>query len=259
SPVGSTVVLGRRHGTSAEVSTVAATVASRIGVAGSQAHRSAVAPDRSGRAMVQLARSAAQETSLVAGWLRRAHLLDGVPWGELAVVARSGRQQDLVRRALAMGGVPVHVDRAGVVLGQDPAVEPLLLAFDVVTRPVDGPGWVLAPDEAVELLLGPLGGVDPVGLRRLRRRLRVEELGRGGGRGADELRAHAVTDPALRRASPADVPVDLRPLVRVGRILDAGWVAHEGPGTGGARGSAEEILWALWDATGLAEEWAAQA
>lgn len=258
-PVGSTVVLGRRHGTSAEVSTVAATVASRIGVAGSQAHRSAVAPDRSGRAMVQLARSAAQETSLVAGWLRRAHLLDGVPWGELAVVARSGRQQDLVRRALAMGGVPVHVDRAGVVLGQDPAVEPLLLAFDVVTRPVDGPGWVLAPDEAVELLLGPLGGVDPVGLRRLRRRLRVEELGRGGGRGADELLAHAVTDPALRRASPADVPVDLRPLVRVGRILDAGWVSHEGPGTGGARGSAEEILWALWDATGLAEEWAAQA
>lgn len=144
-------------------------------------------------------------------------------------------------------------------LGQDPAVEPLLLAFDVVTRPVDGPGWRVTPEEAVALLTGPFGGVDPVGLRRLRRRLRVEELAQGGRRGADELLAHAVTDPALRQASPADVPVDLAPVVRVGRILDAGWLAHEAADGGGAPGSAEDILWALWSASGLAEEWAAQA
>ena len=46
---------------------------------------------------------------------------------------------------------------------------------------------------------------------------------------------------------------------RGARILDAGWLAHEAADGGGAPGSAEDILWALWSASGLAEEWAAQA
>lgn len=256
---GSTVVLGRRHGTQDAVSDIGSRVASRIGVVGAQAHRQAAASGAPGKVRVELTRSSAQETTLVAGWLRTAHLVDGVPWRELAVIARSGRQQEQVRRALAVGGVPVQVDRAGLALGQDPAVTPLLLAFDVVTRSDDGPAWVVTPEEAVTLLTGPLGGVDPVGLRRLRRRLRVEELARGGARGADELLADMLTDPALRRASPADVPVDLEPLVRVGRVLDAGWLAHWGTTAESPQGSAEDVLWALWDTSGLAQEWAAQA
>lgn len=254
-----TVVLGQRHGTHEAVAEAAVRVATRVGVAGAQTQRRAVPATSGGGVAVELTRSSAQETTLVAGWLRKAHLVDGVPWRELAVIARSGRQQDLVRRALAVGGVPVQVDRAGMALGQDPAVTPLLLAFDVVTRPGEGVAWEVTPEEAVTLLTGPLGGVDPVGLRRLRRRLRVEELGRGGTRSADELLADMLIDPALRRASPADVPVDLEPLVRVGRVLDAGWVAHEGETAGAPGGSAEDVLWALWSVSGLAQEWNTQA
>lgn len=255
----SSITLGQRHGTHEQVAQVAVRVASRIGVAGAQGQRQAVPVGPRGGVAVELTRSPAQETTLVAGWLRRAHLVDGVPWHELAVIARSGRQQDLVRRALAVGGVPVHVDRTGTALGQDPGVTPLLLAFDVVTRPGDAPSWEVRPEEAVALLTGPLGGLDPVGLRRLRRRLRVEELARGGTRGADELLSDMFTDPALRSAASSDVPPDLQPLVHVGRVLDAGWVAHGGARPETPDGSAEDVLWALWSVSGLAEEWTAQA
>ncbi|MDQ2624277.1 MAG: AAA family ATPase, partial [Actinomycetota bacterium] len=41
--------------------------------------------------------SLAQQTALVARTLREAHLLDGVPWSEMAVVARSGAQVSALR------------------------------------------------------------------------------------------------------------------------------------------------------------------
>ena len=257
-----TVVLGQRHGSGGEVARVADRVAERIGVSGSRAHRRPGAGQGPGVVTVALARSAAQEAAHVARWLRRAHLVDGVPWEELVVIARSGRQQETVRRALAGGGVPVHVDRSGVPLGQDPAVLPFLLAFDIVTRgprEPDGDGaWWVDPEEAVQLLSSPLGGLDPLALRRLRRRLRAGELAAGGTRRADELLAELITDPQLRRSPDSDVDPGLTALVRVGRLLDAGARAHEGAPTG-ARGTAEDVLWALWQASGVAELWTSQA
>ncbi|ANS80416.1 ATP-dependent DNA helicase [Serinicoccus hydrothermalis] len=263
-----TVVLGARHTTSEAVGEVVDRVARRIGVTGSARHREPVDGARPGTARVHLTRSAAQEAALVARWLRHAHLVDGVPWGQLAVLARSGRQQDAVRRALASGGVPVRVDRSSVPLGADLAVQPLLLALDVVTRePVgENPGWAVGPEEAMELLRSPLGGLDPVGLRRLRRMLRGAELAEGGTRSAEDLLTLRLNDPDLRRAAPAQVPPELAPLVRVGRVLDAGRETYLRGGTGagtagGAQGGAgaDEILWALWAAAGLAQTWRRQA
>lgn len=254
------VVLAHRHGCSLAVAEVADRVAARIGVVGSAAHRKPRPGPAQGSAQVVLTASAAQESAHVARWLRHAHLVDGIPWSGLAVLARSGRQQETVRRALSSGGVPVHLDRSGLPLGQDPAVEPLLLAFDVVTREDDDhPWWRLTPEEAVALVTSPLGGLDPVGLRRVRRRLRVEEMAAGGSRAADELLAEALVDPGLRSGVPSDVHVDLHPLARVGSVLDAGWLARTEGGPGGTAGSAEDVLWALWDASGLAVSWAEQA
>lgn len=201
---------------------------------------------------VAVARSRAQEHAYVARWLRSAHLLDGVPWDQMVVIARSSAQQDAVRRALSSGGVAVRVDRSRVPLGQDPAVSPLLLAFDVVTRHPEVLGAPSA-EESVALLTSPLGGVDPVTLRRLRRRVRVAELEKGGGRGADEVLAALLVDPDLQRTPSSGRDPDLDPVVRVGEVLAAGAaVAARG-------GSAEEVLWALWDASRLASSWTAQA
>lgn len=257
-----TVVLRRRHGSGEDVARVADRVAERIGVSGARAHRGPAPGPGPGVASVALARSAAQEAAHVARWLRRAHLVDGVPWEELVVIARSGRQQETLRRVLAGGGVPVHLDRSGLPLGQDPAVLPFLLAFDVATRGPREPGgegtWWVEPEEAVALLTSPLGGLDPLALRRLRRRLRAQELADGGTRRADELLADLVGDPELRRAPDSDIDPGLMALVRVARVLEAGAQAHEGT-QGGARGTVEDVLWALWAASGVAELWTAQA
>ncbi len=250
------VVLGRRYRGGPELAGVTARVADRVGTTVGAAHRRVETHEAGGRdeVRVAVARSRAQEAAHVARVLRTAHLRDGVPWEEMAVVARSGAQQDSVRRALAAGGVPVRVDRAGLPVGQDPAVAPLLLAFDVVTRDPGAP-WLVTAEEAVELLTSPLGGVDPVQLRRLRRRLRLEELAAGGTRPADEVLADAVSDADLRATTSADLHPDVAPLVRVGRVLQAGRAALEGePG-----GTAEDVLWALWDASGLAALWSDQA
>lgn len=268
-----TILLRRRHGAGAAVAEVADRVAERIGVVGESGHRHpGPAPDPAagagaeavqapGSARVLLTRSAAQEAALVARWLRQAHLVEGVPWDRLAVIARSGQQQDTIRRVLASGGVPVQADRSGLPLGSDPAVIPLLLAFDVVTRPEASQGWSVTAEEAVTLLTSPLGGLDPVGLRRLRRHLRAAELGADGRRGADDLLAAEVTDPGLRTAPPSLVPVDLQPVVKVGLTLDAGWRAYRqaGEGTVEGLGAADAVLWALWSASGLAAAWARQA
>jgi superfamily I DNA/RNA helicase len=253
-----TVALRTRHRGGESLAAVQAAVAGRIGVVGGTRHRRPVpGPDVAEDAPVvevAVARSRPQENAYVAQWLRRAHLLDGVPWEEMAVLARSGAQQEAVRRALASGGVPVRVDRSGTPLGQDPAVAPLLTAFDVVTRDLHG-SWRVTPAEAVQLLTGPWGEVDPVQLRRLRRRVRTEELLAGGTRTADEVLAELLADPGLRATTPADLHPDLLALVRVGTVLDAGRavVSDDPPGT------AEDILWALWEATGLARAWADQA
>ena len=147
----------------------------------------------------------------------------------------------------------MRVDRAGLPVGQDPALTPLLLAFDVVTR--EESGWRLTAEEAVALVTSSLGGVDPVQLRRLRRRLRSEELAEGGGRAADEVLAAMVSDPGLRATTPADLHPDLLPLVRVAQVLDGGRVALDRE----PAGTAEDVLWGLWEASGLAALWADQA
>lgn len=249
------VSLRTRHRGGPALGAVQTAVSERIGVVLGTAHRRPVSEDVDGEQVeVAVARSRPQEGAHVAHWLRRAHLLEGVPWRQMCVVARSRDQQDAVRRALGTGGVPVHVDRSGLPVGQDPAVAPLLVAFDVVTGPGGG-RWEATPEQTVTLLTGPLGQVDPVQLRRMRRRVRSQELAAGGTRTADEVLAHRLSDPALRSTAPSDVDPELASLVRVGTVLDAGWAAAGGdpPGT------AEDVLWALWDASGLARAWHDQA
>ncbi|GAA5158555.1 ATP-dependent helicase [Ornithinimicrobium tianjinense] len=249
------VALRTRHRGGPQLAEVQAGVAERIGVVGGRAHRRPAPGGRPGESVeVAVARSRPQESAYVAHWLRRAHLMDGVPWEQMAVIARAGAQQDALRRALTSGGVPVEVDRAGLPLGLDPAVEPVLVAFDVVTRPAVG-AWEVRPEEAISLLTGPFGQVDPVHLRRLRRRVRTQELAEGGTRTADEILADLLIDEELRATTPAELHPDLAPLVRVGSVLDAGRaVASADPA-----GSAEDVLWTLWQASGLAESWGAQA
>ncbi|MFJ3666259.1 ATP-dependent helicase [Streptomyces sp. NPDC090106] len=75
------------------------------------------------------------ELDNIADILRRAHLEDGVPWGEMAVLVRAGsRMIPTVRRALTSAGVPLDIDGDDLALRHEPAVAPLLTALRAVAE-----------------------------------------------------------------------------------------------------------------------------
>ena len=75
---------------------------------------------------VRLFSSPAQEAVAVADALRRAHLIDGVPWSSMAVLVRSTRLAGPLQRALADAGVPVETPADERPLTREPVLEPLL-------------------------------------------------------------------------------------------------------------------------------------
>ncbi len=194
-----------------------------------------------GRVEVRLATSPTAEAALVADVLRRAHLHDGVPWSDMAVLLRSTpRSLATLRRGLLAAGVPVGVPAADLPLAEEPVVQALLDLLLVALRPdgVDEPA-------ALALLTGPLVRADALAVRRLRRALRAADLADGGRTPSDALLVEAVRDPRVGLLLPAPVR---RPLETVDRLVRAVREACSGPSGGG---TAEDALWAAWEAARL--------
>ncbi|MFC8372269.1 ATP-dependent helicase [Streptomyces sp. NPDC057239] len=219
-----------------------------------RAHRE-LTPDRDGgRVEVYTYPTSGTELDNIADILRRAHLEDGVPWKDMAVLVRAGaRTLPAVRRALTSAGVPVDVDGNDLPLRHEPAVAPLLTALRAVATaeaddredagagPEAEPCW-LDTETALALLTSPLAGMDAADLRRLGRALREEE--RAGGNPlpppSDELLARALAEP--ERLAVHD-PAYARGAQRLGGLLRRARERLAGGGT------AEEALWDLWDGT----------
>jgi len=176
---------------------------------------------------------------------RERHLLDGVPWSQMAVVLRSGGDVPAFERGLALADVPTAGSSARTALRDAPAASALLAAASLVLDREP-----LTPELAVALLTGPIGRLDGVGLRRLRLALRHDELAAGGDRTGDELLVDALAAPGgfeTIDAAPA------RRAARLAKVLGSARAVAVGGG------SIEDVLWALWDGSGLAAEWGAQA
>ncbi len=232
-----------RHGPALRA--VVRAITDRVGtVAGAEHRKAGPAPGSVDRPepRVALLTGVAQEAAYIAHELRQAHLDGAIGWGDMAVVVRSGERVTQLRRALSVAGVPVSVLGSQVPLREEPAVRPLLDVLAVVTGrvPLDAP-------VAAGLAISPVGGLDAVGLRRVRRALRAAELAGGGGRASDELLVEALEDPAKVVALRPEVAAPLR---RLGHVIAAGRRAAAAPGA-----DAHAVLWAVWDATGLAEPW----
>ncbi|MCF3102787.1 ATP-dependent helicase [Streptomyces roseoverticillatus] len=217
-----------------------------------RAHRDLAAVREGGSVEAYTYPTAGAETDNIADILRRAHLEDGVPWHEMAVLVRAGsRSIPSLRRALTSAGVPVEVDGDDIPLRQEPAVAPLLTALRVVaenvasaaaTEPSGGQTPAVDPETALTLLTSPLGGMDAADLRRLGRALRDEERAAGEAvpRPSDTLIAEALAEPG--RLAVHD-PAYARGAQRLGVLL------REARELLAAGGTAEEALWALWDGT----------
>ncbi|MGC4837251.1 ATP-dependent helicase [Micromonospora vinacea] len=189
-------------------------------------------------------RSATSEAAWLAHALRSAHLLDGVPWSRMAVLVRStALQLPTLRRALHAAGVPTVVHGEDLPLHLQPAVAPLLLLLRCALEPER-----LDEEAAVALLHSPLGGADPLAERRLRQGLRALALAGGDRRPSGELIVEALQDPEelagieRRWAEPAQAVAGLLAIARE---------AAARPGA-----TAEDVLWAVWHASGLADRWA---
>jgi superfamily I DNA/RNA helicase/RecB family exonuclease len=203
---------------------------------------------------IRLFPSVAAEVTGIADLLRRAHLLDGVPWSAMAVLVRSGvRSISTIRRALVAAGVPVSVAADEYPLAHDPAVAPLLRALEVINdslKPDGATRDALTPEVAQSLLLSPLGGATPGRLRVLGRRLRELDQETTGElpRQSPVLICEAIKQPGDL------VTIDewvTAPVRRLAGLLDTGRSIAESGGT------PAEVLWALWDgshwARGLAD------
>ncbi|NHU84449.1 ATP-dependent helicase [Kocuria sp. JC486] len=190
------------------------------------------------------------------GILRR-HLLEGVPFQDMAVVVRNSARLKSVQRQLEGLGIPVTTSAAETPVRDEPAVKPLLDALKLVVdahhndqEPTDESASLLAAVEAVDLLGSRIGGASAMDIRRLRQRLRYAELRDGGGRNSDQLLVEALVVPGALDAA----GVRSTPARRIARMVQAGRAALGGPNA-----TAETVLWALWEAAGVADAWQREA
>lgn len=174
--------------------------------------------------------------SIVVDTVRREHLENDVPWSDIAVVVRSASMIDEVRRALLQAGVPVALDPTDVVLSEQPLVKAMLLGLRSLIGELTTAQWR-------ELIIGPVGGSDPVSLRRLLRGLRRWDPERR----SEETLGQLIAAEELPDFGAVLTPRELKILTRIRKVLEAGRTELA------AGESVENVLWAIWSATGLSD------
>jgi superfamily I DNA/RNA helicase/RecB family exonuclease len=238
-----TVLLTKSHRMAPAIGQAVARLAARLP---GPARQLQPADGEQGRVDIRLHATAAAEANWVADQLRRARLIDGVPWSEMAVLVRSAiRSIPVLHRALAAAGVPVATTADELPLAEQPAVRPLLTLLRCAAAPAN-----LNPERAAQLLTSALGGADPLALRRLRRGLRRLESAAGGERSSDQLLVEVLTDgDQLHALADAEVA----PVRRINTLLATARRAIK-DGTG-----LEQVLWDVWQACGLEQRLVGQA
>ncbi|MFC4335799.1 PD-(D/E)XK nuclease family protein [Salininema proteolyticum] len=221
----------------------------RTHMAGSHRLRHRV-PVREGKGVVEAVTAAGRtrEAGHLAGRLRRAHLLDGVPWEEMAVVAKSASDLPELRRVLQHNGIPTRQASDDLPLASYATVRDLLRLAALSSRWESGGADWLGEDEAQALLLSPFGSGDPYGIRRLKRHIRRSFAGSEEFRAKRDLLAAYLSDPRAVVVDPPDEPWHA-PAERVARLLVA---ASEETGVAAT-------LWRVWEESGLADRLASRA
>ena len=231
--------------------------------------------------------SAQDEANLLAQLLLEDRIYGNRPYRESAIIVRNGADVARIRRVLSASGIPSRTSAALVPVRDEPAVRPFLDALSLLVYArkrgekalnpaVTGASYeALSPDEAEEimrkslddviaeenrsnplngansaitLLTSRLGGASSMDVRRLRQQLRSVELQTGGHRPSDDLLLGALLHPETLPAEGVG-----RAVHRIAAVLSAGRKALARPDS-----TSTEVLWALWEASGLEKTWVAQ-
>ena len=231
--------------------------------------------------------SSQDEANLIAQMLLEERIYGNHPYRKSAIIVRSSADVARIRRVLSSNGIPSRTSAALVPVRDEPAVRPFLDALSLLVYArkrgekalnpaVTGAGYeALSPDEAEEimrkslddviaeenrsnplngansaitLLTSRLGGASSMDVRRLRQQLRSVELQTGGHRPSDDLLLGALLHPETLPAEGVG-----RAVHRIAAVLSAGRKALARPDS-----TSTEVLWALWEASGLEKTWVAQ-
>ena len=242
--------------------------------------------------------SSQDEANLIAQMLLEERIYGNHPYRESAIIVRSSADVARIRRVLSSNGIPSRTSAALVPVRDEPAVRPFLDALsllvyarkrgekalnpavhmpaaegaeaaerggyetlsateaeelmrrsldDVITEesranPLGG------AQSAITLLTSRLGGASSMDVRRLRQQLRSIELQSGGHRPSDDLLLGALLHPETLPEEGVG-----RAVHRIAAVLSAGRKALARP-----ESTSTEVLWALWEASGLEKTWVTQ-
>ncbi len=191
-------------------------------------------------------RSLSEEAQFIAYQFRHAHLIENVPWNQMAVILRTpGSHASALRRAFSQTGIPVASDIEP--LSKSPAIAPFLLLAQIALGQRQ-----LTTDTCERLLLSEFGGADSVSLRRIRRALIAA-------RGEDDSRAGA--ELLIAAIDKGEIYIEgALPLQRVHDLLARARKILRSRNTQG-----EDLLWEIWknasDSSGslISNAWRTQA
>ena len=193
--VGEVHVLDGSHRQRPALTALTRTVTQAIGVSGRVEHRRApqatAADDVDAAVTAFLAPSPHEEFDRIAGVMREWHLLQGIGWDRMAVIAHDTRQVTLLETELAAREIPTRAAGVQRPLGSEAIVRDIVGIVRLALTPVEE----RLPADLEEALRTPFGGMDAIGLRRLRARLRHLELAQGGSTPARELLRRAMAAP----------------------------------------------------------------
>jgi superfamily I DNA/RNA helicase/RecB family exonuclease len=167
----------------------------------------------------------ANEASFIADKLQRAHLQEGLPWSQMAVIFRSPAQSGAVRSALMRYGIPVAGELQ--VLSENASIAPFLLMAEVA---IHGKIDLIT---AETLLTCEFGGADSISFRRMRREL-VTKYSSVTGLSGSELICKAITDGEY------EIPSG-QALVRLHELFVAAERVAKKKSS-----QPEDLLWAIW-------------
>lgn len=188
-------------------------------------------------------RSENEEAQYIAYQMKRAHLMEGVAYSDMAVILRAQNMSaTAIRRALGQSSIPVAGDREAI--ASNAAIAPFLLLARVATGLES-----LNLDICERLLKAEFGGASTISLRRIRIALLKSR---------DESKdARSGTQILIDAIDKGDIPIeDSAELLRVHNLLAAARVALNKKSA-----SIHDLLWAIWsnainsDGAKIADAW----
>ena len=173
-------------------------------------------------------RSEAEEAQYIAYSIKRAHLIEGIAYSDMAIILRAhNTTANAIRRALGQSSIPVVGDREAI--SSNAAIAPFILLARVATG-IDS----LTLENCERLLLSEFGGATSISLRRIRTALLKAR--------DEELDPRSGTQMIIDAIDNGDIPIEEdSELRRVHNLLAAARASLRKKNA-----SIHDLLWAIW-------------